>query len=96
MSPAHIKGPIAQRELLVELKALIDAARVPNSTAHKDIARAKLRTLLETANVRTGYIGHGLGPTRCKYLASIGFWMPSKHLMREPWQGKTEPPEVSE
>lgn len=96
MSPAPTKGPISQRELLPTLIALIDAAKAPNSTAHKDIARSKLRTLLETANWRTGFILWNLGPARCKYLASIGFWMPSKHLMRGPWQGQTEPPEIEE
>jgi hypothetical protein len=96
VSPAHVKGPIAQRQLLVELKALIDAARVPNSTAHKDIAKSKIREMLETTNWKTGFVLWNLGPARCKYLASIGHWVPSKYLFRGPWQGNTEPPEVQE
>jgi hypothetical protein len=96
MSPAHAKGPVTQRALLPLLIELIDAAKAPNSTAHKDIARSRLRALLDTTNWRTDWISHNLGPARCKFLASLGYWTASKHLMRGPWQGKTEPPEVSE
>lgn len=78
MSPVR-KGPIAQRELVGTLIQLIDAARAGNSTAHKDIAKSKLRALLSDpdANWRTPFIGHNLGARRSRYLDSIGFWTPS-------------------
>lgn len=96
MSPAPTKGPVSQRELVPTMIALIDAATAPNSTAHRDIARNKIRTILEAANWRTGYVLWNLGPTRCKYLASIGHWVPSKYLFRDSWHGKAQPPEIEE
>ena len=71
-------GEVTQRELVPTLNTLIDAAMAPNSTAHRDIARSKLRRLLETANWRTSFVLNNIGPKRSRYIASIGFWVPSR------------------
>ena len=78
MSPTA-KGPVPQRELARTMIVLIDAARAANSTAHKDIAKAHLRTLLSNPEVnwRTPFIGHNIGSRRSRYLSSIGLWTPS-------------------
>ena len=86
MSPAPTKGPISQRELVKTLIVLIDAAMAPNSTAHKDIARAKIRQLLAVAHWRTPFIGHNLGTRRSRFLNSIGLWTPSSWTMPG-WKG---------
>lgn len=91
MSPA-LKGPVSQRELVTTLKTLIDDSMAPNSTAHRDIARTKLRALLAEANWRTPFIFNNLSSRRCRYLASIGHWVPSRWMLRE-W-GKPEVPDV--
>lgn len=82
MSPA-LKGPVSQRNLLKQLVPLIDAAMAPNSTAHRDIARGRLRVLLDTTNWRTIFIYRNLSSRRCRYLASIGYWVPSNYMQRE-------------
>lgn len=81
MSPARI-GPVSQRDLVRQLVPLIDAAMANGATAHRDLARAELRDLLATAHVRTPYVLRNLNPRRCRYLASIGFWVDSKYLWR--------------
>lgn len=75
------KGPISQRALVPELKALVDAAMAPNSTAHRDIARSRLRELLETTNWRTSFVCNNISSRRCKYIASLGYWVPQKWLL---------------
>ena len=87
--PGHRKGAMTQRTLVPELVRLIDDALAPNSTAHRDLARAKVRELLETTNWRTSYVLNSLNPRRCRYVASLGHWVPSKWLMRE-WSKPTE------
>lgn len=78
---SRTKGPVAQRDLVPLLKTLIDAAMAKNSTAHRDIARSKLRELLETTNWRTSYILNNISPRRSRYIASIGYWVPSKWML---------------
>ncbi len=98
MSPGARKGPIAQRELAATLVALIDAAMAANSTAHKDIARSKLRAILgdPAMNIRTPFIGHNLGAKRSRWLNSFGFWVPMKWV-EGGWTGpKAEAPEGEE
>lgn len=79
------KGPISQRSLVKLLVPLIDAAMAPNSTAHRDIARSELRALLNNPEVawRTIWVLRSLNPKRCRYLASLGYPIPSRHLWRE-------------
>jgi hypothetical protein len=96
VSPAPTKGPVSQRELLPRLVKLIDDARAPNSTAHRDIARSKLRALLETTNWNTAWLAHNLGATRCRYLGSIGYWVPTKFLSSTGWSPKLSDAEPDE
>lgn len=84
--PTPVKGSVQQRELVPVLCTLIDEARRPQSTAHRDIARSKLRALREDANWNTAFVLHNLGSRRCRYLASLGWPVPSRYLMR-PWGG---------
>jgi hypothetical protein len=93
------KAPISQRDLVPVLNTLIDAAMAKNSTAHRDIARAKLRAILEdpTSNWRTSYILNNIAVTRCRFIASLGYWIPSKWLLvdwkRRPGVDKGDPDE---
>ena len=80
MSPAR-KGDISQRELVPMLKVLIDDASSKQSTAHRDIARMRLREILETANWRTPYVMNQISSRRCRYIASMGFWVPGDRLL---------------
>lgn len=77
------KGPISQRDLVKVLVPLIDAARSEQSTAHRDIARTKLRELLATANWRTIFVMRSLNPRRCRWLTSQGWWVPTQYMWRE-------------
>jgi hypothetical protein len=77
------KGSLPQRQLLEELVVTVDAAMGRVSSAHRDIARARLRELKETTNWSTSFITHNLGPKRCKYLAGIGWPISSRWLRRE-------------
>lgn len=81
MSPARI-GPVSQRDLVRQLVPLIDAAMANGATAHRDLARAKLRDLLVSSHWRTTYVMRNLNPKRCRYLASIGFWVPTEMMWR--------------
>ena len=85
MSPAQT-GPVSQRDLVKLLVPLIDAAMAPNSTAHRDIARTKLRELLETANWRTSFVLNNISTRRARYIASLGHWVPSKWMLAD-WKG---------
>lgn len=80
MSPAR-KGDIAQRELVPRLKILIDDASSKQSTAHRDIARMRLREILEKTNWRTPYVLRNISSRRCRYIASMGFWVPGDRLL---------------
>jgi hypothetical protein len=77
------KGPVSQRDLVPMLKELIDAAMAPNSTAHRDIARGRLREVLNTANWRTSYVLNNISPKRARYIASIGHWVPAKWTLTD-------------
>jgi hypothetical protein len=89
-------GPVSQRDLVPLLNGLIDAAMAKNSTAHRDIARSKLRELLSdpAVNWRTSFVLNNVGATRSRYVASIGFWVPSKWLLvdwkRRPGEDKAD------
>ncbi len=100
MSPAPTKGPVSQRELCGTIIALVDAARAANSTAHKDIARSKLRALLTdpTVNWRTPFLAHNIGVHRARFLNSIGLWTPSSWT-QPGWKGdpiRTDHGEIEE
>lgn len=86
--PAPKKGPVSQRDLVPLLVAMIDAAMAKNSTAHRDIARDKLRWLLENTNWRTSWVLNNIAPKRCRYLSSIGYWTPTRWSFPEKaWPG---------
>lgn len=76
------KGPITQREAITLLSLLIDDAMAKNSTAHRDIARAKVRTLLKPDETwwQTGFVYTNLSIKRCKYLAGMGLPIPMRFL----------------
>lgn len=76
------KGAIAQRELVGVLRDLIDDAMRPQSTAHRDVARSKLRSTLAETNWETSFIFTNLSTKRCRYLASLGYPVPGRWLYR--------------
>lgn len=80
MSPAK-KGDITQRELVPQLKLLVDDAASKQSSAHRDIARANLREILETAHWRTPYVLKNISSRRCRFIASMGFWVSGEYLL---------------
>lgn len=77
-----VKGDVAQRELVPLLVELIDAASRPQSTAHRDIARSKLRALRSTTNWNTPFVLNGISTRRARYLASLGWPVPSRWLLK--------------
>jgi len=93
------RAPVSQRDLVPIMKELVDAAMAKNSTAHRDIARSKLRAILEdpTSNWRTSYVLNNLGPKRCRFIASIGHWVPTKWALVD-WKHRPgeEKPDVED
>lgn len=82
--PAKVIGTVPQRELVKQLVSLIDDAMRPQSTAHRDIARSGLRKLLAEANWNTSYVLNNISIRRCRYLASLGYPVPSRWLIKLP------------
>lgn len=80
-----------QRELVPLMCELIDAASAKGATAHRDIARTKLRKVLAEENWNNSYILNNLSSRRCKYLAGLGLPVPSKWLLRDWKDWKNEP-----
>lgn len=76
-------GAISQRDLVPLLRELVDAASAENSTAHKDIAKARLREVLKTCKVNTTYVANNIGPRRSRFIAGMGYPMPSKWLFTD-------------
>ena len=76
------KGKISQRDLVPILKVLVDHAAAKGASAHRDIARQKLRELLADPEInwRTTYIYNNISPRRCRYIASMGFGLDYKYL----------------
>lgn len=75
-------GPMPQRELIVTLNSLIDAAMAKNSTAHRDIARSRLREMLKPEETwwQTAFVYTNISVKRCKYLAGMGLPIPMRFL----------------
>lgn len=73
-------GPMPQRELIVVLSSLIDAAMAKNSTAHRDIARSRLREMLKPEETwwQTAFCFNNISVKRCRYLASMGLPVPMR------------------
>ena len=76
------KGPVPQRELVRLLDALIDAAKVKYASATRDQARYELRRLMAEANWNTPYVLRNIGARRCRYLAGLGYDVPSEFSLR--------------
>lgn len=76
-------GAISQRDLVPLLRELVDAASASNSSAHKDIAKARLREVLKTCKVNTTYVANNIGPKRSRFIAGLGYPMPSKWLLTD-------------
>lgn len=74
-------GPVSQRDLVPLLKELCDAAMAGNSSAHKDIAKRKLRQVLDETNWRTTYVLNNISTKRAKHIAGMGYFVPSKWLL---------------
>jgi hypothetical protein len=74
-------GPLAQRELLVLLKALVDASRAKSASRTRDEARAALRATLDTAHWNTPWLRHNLGVRRMKVIARMGYQVPYDALV---------------
>jgi hypothetical protein len=86
MSPARI-GNVSQRDLVPLLAATIDAAK-GHPSAHRDIARARLRELkLEHWN--TPYVLNQISTRRCRFLQSLG-WPVSGYYAFKGYRGGRE------
>jgi len=82
-------GKYSQREMVPLLTELIDDASAKGASAHRDIARSNLRTLLREGHWNTDYVLNNLAPRRCRYIASLGYPVPSKWAFRESrWSGR--------
>jgi hypothetical protein len=73
------RGPIAQRQLLLVLRLLIDASKADRSGK----ARERLHRVLQTCHWRTPYILHNIGVKRCQMIASLGYSVPVEYLIPE-------------
>ena len=76
-------GKHTQRELVPILVNLIDDAGAKGASAHRDLARIRLRTMLKEENWNTSYVCNNLSVRRCRYIAGLGYPVPSKWLFRE-------------
>lgn len=76
------KGAIGQRQLVKVLSPLIDACQSKAPSKVRDDARATLRDLLAASNWRTAFVLRNLGVRRCRYLAALGYDIPSADLTR--------------
>lgn len=74
------KGAVTQRELVPLLKELVDAASAGNSSAHKDVAKRKLRETLNTTNWRTAFVCNNVSSKRLRFIAGMGYPVPSKWM----------------
>lgn len=77
--PARI-GNYAQRDLVPLLAATIDAAR-GHPSAHRDIARARLREL-RSEHWNTRYVLNQLSTRRCRFLAAQGWPVDGYYLFK--------------
>lgn len=83
------KGAYSQRELVKILKPIIDAAAGGVSSAHRDIARSKLRTILGAAKWNTAYVLNNLGPTRTKWLRAHGYPADARFTYSDAWEQRS-------
>ena len=72
-----------QRELVPVLVGLIDAAMAKGATAHRDIARSRLREVLRDEHWDTSFVLNNISVKRCRYLASLGYPVPARWAFRE-------------
>lgn len=91
------KGPYTQRELVPLLVRLVDDASADGKTAHRDKARVELRRVLETAHWRTPYVCNNISARRCRYIASMGYWIDRRWMLTD-WKLRpgTDKPETGE
>lgn len=75
-------GPVAQRDLVVILRKLIDVSRGKSSSRTRDEARRMLRLLMAEANWNTPYILRNIGAKRCRYLSGMGYTIDAAYSMR--------------
>lgn len=67
-----------QRQLVPVLCDLIDAAAAKGTSAHRDIARSRLRQVMRDEHWNTSYVLNNIGVGRCRYLAGLGHPVPSR------------------
>lgn len=79
---ARKRGDHTQRELVQVLVPLIDAAMAKGATAHRDLARIRLREMKTTENWNTAFVCNNISTRRCRYLASLGWPVPSRWLIK--------------
>ena len=94
MTERRKSGAYTQRELVAVLCETIDAAAAKGASAHRDIARAKLRTLLREENWNNSFILNNIGPTRCKHIAGLGQPVPWRWLSKAESFARYSPPKV--
>lgn len=78
------KGEYSQRELLLVLKDLIAQASAKGASAHRDLARARLREVMANESWDTEYILYNLAAKRCRYLRSLGYPISWHRLYAKP------------
>ena len=79
-------GRYTQRELVAVLVGLVDAAAAKGASAHRDIARARLKVVLRDENWNTSFVLNNIGRKRCRYLAGLGSPVPYRWMERG-WKG---------
>lgn len=75
-----------QRELVPVLVGLVDAASAKGATAHRDIARSRLREVLRDEHWNTSFVLNNLGRKRCRYIAGLGQPVPYRWIQYG-WKG---------
>jgi hypothetical protein len=74
------------------LVGLIDDAAAKGASAHRDLARTRLRTILKEENWNTSYVLNNISVRRCRHIASLGYPVPSRWLFREYNRGVSKEP----
>jgi hypothetical protein len=67
-----------QRELVQVLVGLIDAAGAKGASAHRDIARSRLRQVMRDEHWNTSFVLNNIARKRCRYLAGLGYPVPTR------------------
>lgn len=77
-APRH---KISQKQTVALLRPLIDASMAKAATPHRDKAREAVHAVLANSRWNSAYVLKNIGARRCRYLARIGYPVPTRFSM---------------